>query len=97
MFIVFFVATVLFGGWLTGQWIAGELDESKLHPGYYLPTVAGGLIAADGAAGFALPVLMVLAQLRLLPVYGRLRFNPGSGRGDQRSRRLLTPPFCIAR
>ena len=54
VFVVFFVATILFAGWLTGQWIAGDLDESKLHPGYYLPTVAGGLIAADGAAGFGL-------------------------------------------
>ena len=54
VFVVFLVLTILFDGWLTGQWIAGEVDESELHPGYYLPTVAGGLIAADGAAGFGL-------------------------------------------
>lgn len=149
VFVVFFVATILFGGWVTGQWIAGDLDETKLHPGYYFPTVAGCLIAADGAAGFGLSaagwmsfgigvvfwlmlgslvlnrlmfvkmlpgplvptlaielappalggsayfalhgtvpnafayglagygVLMVLVQLRLLPVYGRLMFSPG--------------------
>ena len=35
------LTTILFGGWLTGQWIAADLDESKLHPGHYLPTVAG--------------------------------------------------------
>ena len=149
MFIAFFIATVLMGGWLTGEWIAGELDQNKLHPGYLLPTVAGGLLGAEGAAQFGLQgagwmsfgigmlcwlllgslilnrlllvtplspllrptlaielappavagsayfllhgstatpfayalagytVLMVVVQLRLLPGYLRLRFNPG--------------------
>ena len=149
LFIAFFIATVLMGGWLTGEWIAGELDQSKLHPGYLLPTVAGGLLGAEGAAQFGLggagwmsfgigmfcwlllgslilnrlllgkplapplqptlaielappavagsayfllhgsvptafayalagyTVLMVLVQLRLLPLYVRLKFNPG--------------------
>jgi len=149
LFIAFFIATVLIGGWLTGEWIAGELDQSKLHPGYLLPTVAGGLLGAEGAAQFGLrgagwmsfgigmlcwlllgslilnrlllvkplapllqptlaielappavagsayfllhgptptpfayalagyTVLMVLVQLRLLPVYIRLKFSPG--------------------
>jgi tellurite resistance protein len=149
LFVAFFIATVLMGGWLTGEWIAGELDQSKLHPGYLLPTVAGGLLGAEGAAQFGLrgigwmsfgigmlcwlllgslilnrlllvkplapllqptlaielappavagsayfllhgsvptafayalagyTVLMVLVQLRLLPLYVRLKFNPG--------------------
>src|SRR5258708_32732455 len=47
---VFAAATVLLGGWLTGQWIADRVDLDALHPGYFLPTVAGGLIAAQGAA-----------------------------------------------
>ncbi|MEY9862031.1 tellurite resistance protein [Catenulispora sp. GAS73] len=42
--------TVLFGAWLTGQWIVGEIDQDKLHPGYLLPTVAGGLVSAYAAA-----------------------------------------------
>ena len=139
----------LLGGWLTGQWIAGQLDQTKLHPGYFLPTVAGGLLGAQGAAELGLHqlgwlsfgigmlcwlllgslilnrlfftnmlpaalvptlaievappavagnayfalhgplpntfayalagycVLMVLVQLRLLPIYTRLRFTPG--------------------
>jgi tellurite resistance protein len=54
LFIAFLIATVLMGGWLTGEWIAGELDQSKLHPGYLLPTVAGGLLGAEGAAQFGL-------------------------------------------
>ncbi len=47
---VFAAATLLLGGWLTGQWIAGPLDLDALHPGYVLPTVTGGLVAAQGAA-----------------------------------------------
>ncbi|GAA0360329.1 hypothetical protein NE235_21365 [Actinoallomurus spadix] len=50
VFDVFLVLTVLFGGWLTGQWIYGSLNLDQLHPGYFLPTVAGGLVAAAGAA-----------------------------------------------
>ena len=48
--IVFLAVTVALGGWLTGQWIAGDLNQDSAHPGYYLPTVAGGLVGADAAA-----------------------------------------------
>jgi len=48
--IIFLAVTIGLGGWLTGQWIAGDLTQDSLHPGYYLPTVAGGLIGADAAA-----------------------------------------------
>ena len=48
--IVFLAVTVALGGWLTGQWIAGPLNQDSAHPGYYLPTVAGGLVGADAAA-----------------------------------------------
>jgi tellurite resistance protein len=146
---VFAAATVLVGGFLTGEWITGDLDQVKAHPGYLLPTVAGGLatsyaaaevhlrLVAEGLFGIgvlcwvllgsiilnrlffsrALPpalvptlaielaqpavaglawfalnggtidlgarvlggyaVLMALVQLRLLPLYRRLRFSPG--------------------
>jgi len=47
---VFLVLTVLLGGWLTGQWIYGPVDLDRFHPGYFLPTVAGGLIASAAAA-----------------------------------------------
>jgi tellurite resistance protein len=52
---VFAVATLLTGGLLTGQWIADRLDFAALHPGYFLPTVAGGLIGAQGAAEVGWP------------------------------------------
>jgi tellurite resistance protein len=47
---VFLALTVALGVWFTGQWIYGPLDVDKIHPGYFLPTVAGGLVASDGAA-----------------------------------------------
>ena len=46
---VFLVLVLLLGGWFTGQWIYGPLDVDRLHPGYFLPTVAGGLIASASA------------------------------------------------
>ena len=47
---LFLILTVLLGAWFTGQWIYCPLELDRIHPGYFLPTVAGGLIAADGAA-----------------------------------------------
>lgn len=146
--VIFLAVTIAGGGWLTGQWIAGNLDAKSVHPGYYLPTVAGGLVGASmlaqvhlraladasfglgivcwlllgsvvlnrlltarlptalvptmaielappamaGVAYFALggpgpnviayaiggyAVLMALAQVRLIPIYARLRFSAG--------------------
>jgi tellurite resistance protein len=147
---IFLAATVLLGGWFSGQWMYHPPRSDRLHPGYFLPTVAGGLVAslcaaqvgqirlAEAAFGMGviswivlssillaglrfrptLPasltptraievapaavailaylaiegdhidavaaflggygLLMVLAQLRLLPVYARLKFTPSS-------------------
>jgi tellurite resistance protein len=54
LFLVFFVATILLGGWMTGQWIVDNMDTETFHPGYFLPTVAGALVGADGAGHFGL-------------------------------------------
>jgi tellurite resistance protein len=48
--VVFVVITIGVGGWMTGQWIVGDLDTDLAHPGYFLPTVAGGLVAAFASA-----------------------------------------------
>jgi tellurite resistance protein len=48
--IVFLAATIAIGGWLTGQWMTGGIAPDSLHPGYLLPTAAGGLIGANAAA-----------------------------------------------
>jgi tellurite resistance protein len=47
---VFAAITVLVGGLLTGQWIAADLDSGDVHPGYFLPTVAGAFVAAATVA-----------------------------------------------
>jgi tellurite resistance protein len=81
---MFLVLTVLLGGWLTGQWIYRPLDVDRFHPGYFLPTVAGGLIAAAAAAhvgqlrlGQALFGLGVVCWIMLGSVIlGRLLLRP---------------------
>ena len=50
LFGVFAAVTVVLAGWMTGQWIVEDLDLDRLHSGYVLPAVAGGLIASIGAA-----------------------------------------------
>lgn len=47
--VVFLAVTIVYGGWLTGQWIAESLSQERAHPGYFLPTVAGGLLGAYAA------------------------------------------------
>lgn len=81
---VFLVLTVLLGGWFTGQWIYGPLEFDKLHPGYFLPTVAGGLVGSDAAAlvgqhtlaetAFGLGVVCWLIMGSM--ILGRLFFRP---------------------
>jgi tellurite resistance protein len=44
--VTFLVVTIVVAGWLGGQWIVGDLDRASVHPGYYLPAVAGGLVGA---------------------------------------------------
>jgi tellurite resistance protein len=48
--IIFLILTIMVGGLMTGEWIVEHLDPEALHPGYYLPTVAGGFVAAYAAA-----------------------------------------------
>ena len=50
-------ATVVVGAWLTGGWIVLDSDIRRWHPGYFLPMVAGGLVAASGSAALGLGAL----------------------------------------
>ena len=45
------VVTLLLGGWLFGQWMTSATPLAQWHPGYFLPTVGGGLITAIVAVG----------------------------------------------
>jgi tellurite resistance protein len=58
---VFLGLTALIGGWLTGEWISGDYRLDDAHPGYYLPTVAGGLVGAFAAAAVQLHALADIA------------------------------------
>lgn len=40
------IGALIFGGWITGHWIIVKIPAQALTPAYFLPTVAGGLIAA---------------------------------------------------
>jgi tellurite resistance protein len=48
---VFLALTVVLGSWLTSQWMYGPLDLDRFHPGYLLPTVAGGMLGSAAASG----------------------------------------------
>ena len=75
---------VVLAGWFTGQWIYAPLEFAKVHPGYFLPSVAGGLVAAASAAlvgehgiaealfGFGLISWLVIGSI----VLGRLIVGP---------------------
>lgn len=48
------ILVVLVGAWIIGDWITGDGAIRRWHPGYFLPTAAGGLLAggASAALGF---------------------------------------------
>jgi tellurite resistance protein len=50
VFAVALVLTVGAGGWLSGEWILSDISLVQWHPGYFLPTVAGGFLAAASSA-----------------------------------------------
>ncbi len=78
------VAILLLGGWFTGFWMRGGVELDRLHPGYFLPTVAGGLVASAGAAVVGqLQLARLMLGLGLIcwvivgsMILGRLIFRP---------------------
>jgi tellurite resistance protein len=55
--LIFLALTYAYGGWITGKWIGDEIPQESSHPGYFLPTVAGGLIGGGTAATYGLRTL----------------------------------------
>lgn len=49
------ILALLFGGWITGHWLVTPLQVQSLHPGYFLPTVAGGLVGATTLKSVGFP------------------------------------------
>jgi tellurite resistance protein len=93
---VFLALTVLVGAWFTGQWIYGPLELDRFHPGYFLPTVAGGFVASAAAAevgqlrlaefmfGFGLFCWLILGSTILFRLFFRPPLPPA-----------LTPTLAI--
>jgi tellurite resistance protein len=75
------ILVVLAGAWTTGDWITGDGDIRRWHPGYFLPTAAGGLLAGGAAAalgygtlsrvlfGLGITSFVVLASIISLRLY----------------------------
>jgi len=101
---VLIVVIVLLAGWSTGQWMHGTLDMTKLHPGYFLPSVAGGLLAAIGAAAVDQPRLAeVLFGLGVLSwlllgsmILARLFFGPPLPPALMPTRAIQVAPAAVA-
>ena len=82
-FLVALVLTVVLGAWLTGPWIIADLQLAHLHPAYFLPTKAGGLIASAGSAalgyetlaramcGYGVICWMVLGPILILRLFAQ--------------------------
>jgi tellurite resistance protein len=75
------ILVVLAGAWITGDWITGDGDIRRWHPGYFLPTAAGGLLAGGASAalgystlsrvlfGLGITSFVVLASIISLRLY----------------------------
>ncbi len=48
--VIFLALTIAFGAFLYGQWIVADMIPEAAHPGYFVPTVAGGFLGATVAA-----------------------------------------------
>ena len=57
IFLISMIMIALYGGWISGQWIVETVPLERWHPGCFLPTVAGPLLAAGGCATLGLPGL----------------------------------------
>ncbi|WP_309615144.1 hypothetical protein, partial [Salinibacterium sp.] len=52
-------AATLFAGWILNFWLNGAVQMNVVHGGYFLPTVAAGLIASTTAAEVGLTSLAI--------------------------------------
>jgi tellurite resistance protein len=82
--IIFLALTLALGGWLMGQWVLIDIAHDCLHPGYFLPTVAGGFIGATaatsvnlhGAADTCFGISVISWMLLGSTLLNRLFFHP---------------------
>ena len=81
---VFVGLVLVLGGYLTAEWMMSTLTIDQIHPGDFLPTVAGGLLASLSAStvgqpglGYALLGLGSICWIILVSIImGRLVVRP---------------------
>lgn len=101
---VLIVMVVALGGWFTGFWMRGGTELDRLHPGYFLPTVAGGLVASAAAAEVGqLRLSEVMFGLGLIcwaivgsTILGRLIFRPPLPDGLAPTMAIEVAPAAVA-
>lgn len=88
VFLVGLALMVLVGSWLIGVWIREDVQLVTWHPAYFLPTAAGGLIAAAGCAalgwstaahvmlGYGVISWLVLASIILVRLFTQPMLPP---------------------
>jgi tellurite resistance protein len=57
------VVAVLYAAWMLSFWMRGELQLENIHGGYFLPTVAGGLVVGVTASQLGLRSLAIGALI----------------------------------
>ncbi|MFZ4893826.1 transporter [Plantibacter sp. Mn2098] len=57
--VVMIAVAAVFAAWILGHWASGRVQAAAIHGGYFLPTVAAGLVAAGAAAKVGLPTLAI--------------------------------------
>ena len=60
VFVVCLALVVVYGGWVSGQWIIDQRPLLRWHPAYFLPTVAGPLVGAAGCGALGFDRLALL-------------------------------------
>ena len=84
VFAVSLVFTIGVGGLMVGQWVVSGVPIDQWHPGYYLPTAAGGYLGALSSAALGFGDLAIV-----LFGYGTLSWLL---LGSLPLQRALTPP-----
>jgi tellurite resistance protein len=84
LFAVGLAGALLLGGWLTGDWMAGPIDQRRAHPGYFIPALGPGMVGSLTAGtlghrnlawmclGLGLVSWLVLGSV----IFSRLMFGP---------------------
>jgi tellurite resistance protein len=84
VFVVALAGSFLLGAVILGQWVVGEVDERRAHPGYLMAALGPGLLGAQGASFFGMRSLgwlcLGLGLLGWLTlgsvIFDRLMFRP---------------------